>query len=182
MPRLPAIDPATATGKAKTLLDGIAATLGFAPNLMRTLANAPAALQGYLDLSKALSGTGLSPAMREAIALAVAGENGCQYCASAHTLLGGKAGASADELARNLTGQSADPRVAAALAFARRVVAARGRVSDAELADVRAAGFDDRAITEIVALVAVNVLTNYVNNVARTDIDFPVVPLPRLAA
>lgn len=182
MPRLPAIDPAAAGGKAKTLLDGVAATLGYAPNLLRTLANSPAALQGYLELSKALGGASLSPATREAVALTVAAENGCQYCASAHTLLGGKAGASPEELARNLNGTSSDPRTAAVLAVARRVVATRGHVSDADLATARAAGLDDGAITEVVALVALNVLTNYVNNVAQTAIDFPVVGLPRQAA
>ncbi len=182
MPRLSAIDPAAATGKAKTLLDGVTATLGFAPNLLRTLANAPAALQGYLDLSKALTAASLSPAAREAVALTVAGENGCQYCASAHTLLGAKAGASAEELARNLTGTSSDSRTAAVLAFARRVVTSRGRVTDADLAAARAGGLDDAAITEVVALVALNILTNYVNNVAQTAIDFPVVVLPRHAA
>lgn len=182
MPRLLAIDPAATTGKTKTQLDGVRAALGVVPNLMRTLANAPAALQGYLDFAKALGGGGLTPAAREAIALTVAGDNGCEYCASAHTLLGGKAGVAADELARNLRGDSADPRTAAALAFASRVVATRGQVSDDDLARARTAGLDDAAITEIVANVALNVLTNYVNNVARTVVDFPTVALPRKAA
>ena len=182
MPRLAAIDPVTATGKAKDLLDGVQKALGVTPNLMRTMANAPSVLDGYLAFSGALRGGSLSAAAREAVALAVAGENACGYCASAHTFLAGKAGVATDELARNLAGTSGNPKTAAALALARRIVATRGQVADGDLAAARAAGFDDGAIAEIVALVALNVLTNYLNNVAQTSIDFPVVALPARAA
>lgn len=182
MPRLAAIDPSTATGKAKDLLDGVHKALGATPNLMRTMASAPSVLQGYLDFSRALSGGVLSGAVREAVALAVAGENACGYCASAHTFLGGKAGVAKDELARNLAGTSGDPKTAAALALARRIVATRGQVADGDLAAARAAGLDDGAVAEIVAMVALNVLTNYTNNVAQTAIDFPVVALSGRAA
>ncbi len=182
MPRLAAVNPATAAGKAKDLLDGVQKALGTAPNLMRTMANAPAVLDAYLAFSGALRGGGLSPAAREAVALAVAGENGCGYCAAAHTFLAGKAGVAKDELARNLAGASVDPRTAALLALARRIVATRGQVADADIAAARAAGLDDGAIVETVALVALNVLTNYLNNLAQTAIDFPVVALPARAA
>ena len=178
MPRLAAIDPATATGKAKNLLDGVHKALGATPNLMRTMANAPAVLDAYLAFSGALRGDGLTPAAREAVALAVAGDNGCGYCASAHTFLAGKAGVAKDELARNLAGGSADPRTAAILALARRIVATRGQVADGDIQAARAAGLDDAAIAETVAHVALNVLTNYLNNVAQTAIDFPVVTVP----
>jgi alkylhydroperoxidase family enzyme len=70
---------------------------------------------------------------------------------------------------------SSDGKIDAALQFARRVASEHGRVSDSDLATLRAAGFDDASVIEIVLNVALNVLTNYVNNVARTDIDFPVV-------
>jgi AhpD family alkylhydroperoxidase len=108
----------------------------------------------------------------------VAGENGCGYCASAHTFLAGKAGVAKDELVRNLAGGSADPRTAAILALARRIVATRGQVADGDIAAARAAGLDDGAIAETVAHVALNVLTNYLNNLAQTAIDFPVVAVP----
>jgi uncharacterized peroxidase-related enzyme len=182
MPRIQPVDPVTATGKAKDLLDGVQKAFGATPNLMRTMATAPAVLDAYLVFSGALRGGGLPPAVREAVALAVAGENGCGYCASAHTFLAGKAGVAKDELARNLAGASADPRTAAVLALARRIVATRGQVADADLAAARAAGLDDGAIVETVALVALNVLTNYLNNLAQTAIDFPMVTLPARAA
>ena len=99
MPRIAAVDLASATGKAKDLLAGVQKALGATPNLMRTMANVPAVLDGYLAFSGALRGGGLSPQAREAVALAVAGENGCGYCAAAHTFLAGKAGVARDELA-----------------------------------------------------------------------------------
>ncbi len=182
MPRLTAIDPAHAEGKTKALLDGVHKTLGMVPNLMATLANAPAALEAYLSLGQALGRGALDAKTREAIALAVAGENGCDYCASAHTAVGARLGASRDELAANLEGRSSDPALAAILGFARAVVVKRGWVGDADLAEARAAGLDDGRITEIVAAVAANTFSNYLNHVARTEIDFPLVRTGRSQA
>jgi uncharacterized peroxidase-related enzyme len=173
MPRLTAVDPATAQGKAKALLDGVHKAFGMTPNMMRTMAAAPAVLAAYLDFEKALSGGALSNALREQIALALAGANRCDYCASAHTVLGKMAGIDAADLALNLSGRSADAKTEAALAFARAVNTSHGAVSDDDLARVRAAGYGDGEITEIVANVALNIFTNSINNVAKTVIDFP---------
>jgi uncharacterized peroxidase-related enzyme len=175
MPRIPAVDPKTAEGDAKSLLDGVRAKLGAVPNIFATMAQAPSALEGFLALNAALAQGALPAPLREQIALAVAGSNGCDYCASAHTALGKGAGLGRDELARNLDGRSADPKVQPALDFARNVVAKHGHVSDDEVAALRAAGFGDREIVEIVAHVAANIFTNYFNIVAGTEIDFPVV-------
>lgn len=165
---------------AKPLLEAVKQQLGVIPNLMKMTGNSPAALEGYLSLNGALAKGALDLATRERIALATAEYNGCAYCLAAHSYIG-KNMAKLDErdiaLARDAT--SGDAKAAAALKFAHRVAAARGHVSDAELAAVRAAGFDDGAIVDIVANVALNVLTNYLNNVADTDIDFPRVELPR---
>lgn len=175
MQRIASLDPSRAEGKVRQQLDGVAKALGATPNMFTAMARSPALLDGYLALNAALSGGQLSAAVREQIALAVAAANGCDYCASAHTELGRRAGVAADDLAAGLRGQASDPKVAAALQFARAVNAARGRVADAELQRVRAAGWDDTAIGEIIGHVALNVLTNAFNNVAGTDIDFPVV-------
>ena len=182
MPRIQQIDPAEAEGKAKELLDGVNAKLGMTPNLMRALANAPAALQGYLGFGQALAAGTFGPKIRESIALTVAGINGCDYCASAHSAIGTMAGLDADELARNLEGRSADPKVEAALAFASAIVEKQGWASDDDLAAVRAAGYGDGEITEITANVAYNIFTNYFNHVAETEIDFPVVATGHQAA
>ena len=175
MPRLTPIDPAAAEGKAKVLLDGVQKKLGSVPNLFRTMAASPAVLESYLGFSQNLGGTGLSAREREQIALAVAGANACEYCASAHTAIGKSLGLSDAETTRNLAGEAEDPNAAAILAFATALVEKKGWVGDDDLAAVRAAGADDATIGEIVATVALNIFTNYFNHVARTEVDFPVV-------
>ncbi|WP_066481266.1 MULTISPECIES: carboxymuconolactone decarboxylase family protein [unclassified Sphingomonas] len=170
---IPARDAAPAA--SQPLFDAVEKSLGVVPNLFRLVGQSPAALEGFLGLNGAL-GKALDAKTRERIALAVAQANGCDYCLSAHSYLGlNLAGIDAAEIARNRAGHSGDARADAAVVFATKVVASRGRVSDADLAAVKLAGFNEAQVIEIVALVAVNVLTNYVNNVAETDIDFPVV-------
>lgn len=160
---------------AQPLLDAVQAQLGTVPNLFRLLGSSPAALEGFLSLSAALGRT-LDTRTRNRIALATAQVNGCDYCLSAHSYLGATlAGLDPAEMAANRRGHSQDPKADAALVFARRVAETRGKVADADLAAVRAAGFTDAQVVEIVANVALNVLTNMLNNVADTDIDFPVV-------
>jgi len=177
MPRIAPVDPATATGEAKVLLDGVQKKLGMTPNLLRTLANAPAALKAYLGIGEALTGGRFDAKTREAFALAVAGANSCEYCASAHTAISKSLKVDDTEIHRRLGGHSGDPRLDAALVFARQVVDKRGFVSDDDIAAVRAAGHDDGAISEIVANVVANIYTNYINHVAQTEVDFPKVDL-----
>jgi uncharacterized peroxidase-related enzyme len=175
MPRLTPIDPATATGRTQELFGAVKAKLGLVPNMTRGMAASPAVLEGYLGLLGALEHGVLNARMRELIALVVAEMNGCDYCLSAHTAIGGMLRLTPEALDAARRAESADPRTRAALQFARRVVEARGHVFGGDLASVKAAGFDDGAIAEIVANVAVNVFTNLFNSVAATDIDFPVV-------
>ena len=175
MPRIPAVDPAAAQGKAKALLDTVHSALGVVPNMTRTMVQSPSVLESYLAFSKAMSGASLSGKVREQIALAVAGANACGYCASAHTLLGGKLGVSEDEAARNLEAASSDPKLDAALKFSRAVVAQRGFLSDEQFQAVRDAGYSDAQITEIIATIALNTFTNYFNHIAQPEIDFPAV-------
>lgn len=158
---------------AQPLLEAVKKQLGIVPNLFRVVGNSPAALEGYLGLNGALSKGLLEARTRERIAIAVAELNGCDYCLSAHTLLGRGAGLTPEAIDDARRGTAADSKITALLQFAREVVAARGQVSDEVLATVRAAGATDAEIVEVVAHVAVNVLTNYTNNVARTAIDFP---------
>ena len=180
-PRLTALDPNTTTGPARDLLNGVKAQLGVTPNMMRTMANSPAVLEGYLGFGAALGRGALPATLREQIAIAVAEANACDYCLFAHTALGQLAGLKADQLAASRDAASADPRTDAALKFAVAVLASRGAVSDAQFAAVRAAGFDEGEIAEILAHVAINVFTNYFNRAAETVVDFPRVS-PRRAA
>lgn len=160
---------------SQPLLQQVTKMLGSAPNLFRLAANSPAALEGYLGLFGALGKGALPAPTRERIALAVAQYNGCGYCLSAHTYLGENlAKLSAEEIASNRRGRSTDPTADAAVVFAMKVAENRGRVADIDLSAIRAAGYDDAQIIEIVQHVALNVWTNYLNEVAQTDIDFPV--------
>jgi uncharacterized peroxidase-related enzyme len=160
---------------SKGLLDAVEKQLGVVPNLFRLVGQSPAALQGYLAFNGAL-GKSLDVRTRERIALAVAQINGCDYCLSAHTYLGlNLAKIDAAEIALNRKGASQDAKANAAVAFAAKVVKSRGKVSDEDIKAVRGAGYSEAQIIEIIALVAENVFTNFVNNVADTDIDFPVV-------
>ncbi|AUY51633.1 carboxymuconolactone decarboxylase family protein [Streptomyces sp. CB01881] len=178
MPRLGTVNPDTAEPAAKALLDKVERALGVTPNMMRAMATSPAVLDGYLSFSGSLAKGTLGAALREQIALVTAVENSCDYCYAAHHVLGAKAGVSPADLASGGHAQAADPKAAAALRFARAVIRSKGFVSDEEIDIVRAAGYGDGEIGEIVGAVALNTFTNYFNSVGRTEIDFPVVALP----
>jgi len=164
-------------------LNAIGKVLGSVPNLFRVVANSPAALKGLTGLSAATSEGGISAQTLERIALAVAEVNGCAYCASAHTYIARNLVKLDDaEVSANRAGRSNDLKADAAVRFAVNVVSARGHVSDAQLAAVKSAGYSDAQVIEIIAAVALNTFTNYVNEVAATEIDFPVVDVLRKAA
>lgn len=182
MPRLNKIDPDTAQGKTKLLLDGVQKSMGMTPNIMRMLANSPAALEAYLGLMKSLSGARIDAETREAIALVTSGINGCEYCASAHTAIGKLVGLSSAEAQANLHGQSSEPTRAAALQFAQAIVEKQGWVSDHDLEMVREVGFGDAEISEIVATVAMTIFSNYFNHIAETEVDFPLVRVGKTLA
>lgn len=168
------INPVTQPeGKAKELLDSVKQMMGATPNLFTTFANAPAALEAYLGMISALGHGVLAAKLREQLAVTVAAYNGCNYCASAHVFLGGKAGVGRDELVANSKGHSSDSKTQTALTFARALLEKRGNVCDDTFAAIRAAGFSDGEIVEIIAHVAMNTFTNFFNNAAKTEIDFP---------
>lgn len=154
--------------EGRQLLAQVRQELGSEPVLMRLLSHSPAALRGFLALRASLTQTSLPPALRERIALAVAAANDCHCCAANHRQFGRRAGIPERELDAAAAATSDDPRTAAALRFARTLVETRGHVEDAELATVRAAGFDEVAMIEIVAVVATNMFANYVNNLAQS--------------
>lgn len=177
MARVAVIDPNTATGEAKALLDAVQSGLGMVPNFIRILANSPAALQAFLGLH-AIAGAGaLDPKTRERIALAVAEQNACQYCVSAHTAIGRKAGLDGDEMLANRAGRSSDSKAEATLTFARALVEHTGAVTSVEVEAVRAAGHTDGEIIEIITHVAMNVFTNLLGKATQVEIDFPKVAL-----
>ncbi len=172
--------PATiddAAEAARPLLNNVKASLGSVPNMFRLISNSPAGLEGYLGLNTALGKGDLDPAIRERIALALANVNGCDYCNAAHTYLGKNvAKLSDDEINLARQGRSGDAKADVAVAFARKVAVERANVSDADVKGVLEAGFTESELVEIVLHVALNTLTNYINEVFSTDVDFPAVP------
>ncbi len=174
MSRLTQIAPEQATPEQAELFDAVKAKLGRVPNLLRALANSPAALRGYLDFSGAIgTGKGLTAQQREIVALAIGEANGCEYCLAAHSTIGKMVGLSPEEIEAARRSEGTDVESRAVARFASAVLESRGRVSDAELEAFRHAGFGDDAVAEVVAHVALNAYTNFFNNLVGTDVDFP---------
>jgi uncharacterized peroxidase-related enzyme len=175
MSRIAAIDPTTTTGHVKELLDGVQKGLGVTPNLFRVAANSRATLEALTSLFGAVGKGRLGAKAREAIALTVSEIDACDYCLSAHTALGTGAGLTPGALEGARRADSDDARLAAILRFAKLVTERRGHVADEDLVALRKVDVSDAEIVEIVANVALTTFTNYLNEVASTDIDFPVV-------
>lgn len=181
MSTLPQVEPAQATGEAADALAAAKKAMGAVPNLVKVMANSPAVVEGWLALSGAL-GKGVLPAdVRARLAIATAEYNGCEYCLSAHTFTGARVNKiDSVELEAARDAKSADPHTAALLALSDAIARDRGKIGDAALASAREAGLTDAEITEVVANIALNTLTNYLNNLADTDNEFPLVtPRPR---
>jgi uncharacterized peroxidase-related enzyme len=171
--RITALNPAQATGKAKQLLSAVQGRLGLTPNLMRVMANSPAVLESYLNFSSALIGGALNASVREQIALAVAEVNLCAYCLSAHTVIGGMVGLKPDTIFRARNASAPNAKTDAILKLARAIVVQRGEISEEDFNKARQASVTDGEVAEVVANVALNIFTNYLNHVAQTEIDFP---------
>lgn len=181
MTRVNLVDPAGATGSARVVLDQINDAFGATPNMFRAVANSPAALDSMWGSFGALGAGTIGAQLGELIAVAVADRNACHYCLAAHTLLGKNAGLSEAELAAAQTGRSSDPKTDAVLTFALKLVEQRGQVSIDDVQALRDLGFDDGAIVEILAHVALNLFTNYVNVAFDVPVDFPGVRLRNAA-
>ncbi len=176
MARIQPVNRENAHPEVASILDAVQKKMGTVPNLISTMANSAAVANAYLGFSQSLSAGALPARLREQIALVVGETNSCDYCVAAHTLLGKGAGLSEQETCDARRATAADDKEQAAIDFARLLVANRGQVSDDELQQVRAAGYNDGEVAEIVANVSLNIFTNYFNHVADTDVDFPAAP------
>ena len=165
------------TGSHKKMFDQIEKGFGTVPNMFLAIGNSAAALESMWGSFGALSKGKLGAKLGEKIAVLVADINRCEYCLAAHTVLGQKAGATAAEMTAAQAGEANDPRTQAALNFAASLVKARGLISKNDINDLKAAGFSEEEIAEILAHVALNTFTNYTNNAFGVPVDFPAVPL-----
>ena len=171
------IQPQAVPAASQPLLDQIQQAFGATPNMFKAVSNSPAALQSMWGFFGALGKGTLGARLGEQLAVAIANANRCEYCLAAHTVLGQNAGATGADMAAAQVGRSDDPRTAAALAFALKVVGQRAQVDDADFTNLRTAGFDDGQIVEIMAHVALNLFTNYINVALDVPVDFPRVAL-----
>ena len=173
MSRLATPAPADLTAAAQSTLDNVGKQFGFVPNMFAMLASNPAVLDVVTSLQGATARV-LDAKTRHTIALAVSEANGCDYCLAVHSYVSAELGGmSDDDIALARSGSSIDPKRAAVARFAQRVVETRGKVSDADLAAVRGAGYNDAQVLAIVTVAVQALLTNYINNVNQTDIDIP---------
>ena len=181
MSRLNVVETNTANAEQKALLEGIQAQMGMVPNFLKVLANSPDALRAFLGLHGIASSGSLNAATRERIALVLAQQNSCQYCVSAHTAIGRKAGLSNEEIHAARSGTSSDKRAAAAVQFAEQLMEKRGEVTNLDLMAVRAAGYSDAELVEIITHVGMNFFTNLLGKASQVAIDFPKVELHAVA-
>lgn len=175
MARIEPIELAQATGQARELLQGVERQLGEVPNVFKVMALSPPILKGYLEMSRSVTDAGLDPALREQIAVAVAGINRCDYCASAHTAVGKRRGVSQPELDLNLQARSENIKTEAVLGLAKAILNRKGEVTDVEIDRLREAGFSNRQLVELIIYIGLSATANYLNKIARTEIDFPLV-------
>ncbi len=179
--RIETLNPETITGKSKELFNAVQSKLGFIPNLIKVFGNSPATLQTYLSLGELTASGNFSNKFREQLALAIAEENTCNYCLSAHTTIGKMNGLSETQIEESRQGISVDAKDQAGLQFAQAVTQNRGQVSTDAINAVKEAGYNDGDILEIVLNVVSNTLTNYVNHIAETVVDFPSVEAGKFA-
>jgi AhpD family alkylhydroperoxidase len=173
MLRPPTIEPNLASPELKDMLDRDHLGLGEIPSFLGILAKSPAAAVAYLRADKALAAGQLSERQREQISLAVAEINGARRCLQAHAVTGGNAGLSEEEIRSARRAMAPDPKAGQILRFTQSLVLQRGEISDEDLCALRKAGCTEAEVIEIVANIALNIFTNYLNMLSGTKTNFP---------
>ena len=171
MQNFPAIDPLSATGKTKDVLERVAQRIGWVPKMIRLLAASPAAAEAYLQFNVALAQAALPHPTRTLIAVTIAELNDCAYSAMIARGQAKEVGIPEDAVDDARRAESKDPKVAAALQFALNMVERRGKVPPSELTLLRKAGYSDAELVDIVATVVLSLFRNYFNLVAGTEIE-----------
>ena len=173
MQRLNSVNPTSAEGRQKELLDTVQNTFGLIPNTARVMANSTAVLESFLSFSQAMGQATIGQKLHNQVKLSTSESNSCDYCTSILCAVAPTAGLTADDILAGRTASSEDRRTDAALKFAESVLSRSGKIESSDLDTVRAAGFNDGEIVEIVASVVLGCFTNFLNNVADTELDVP---------
>lgn len=159
-------------GNIQKMIDALKAKLGRLPNIFKGMANSEATLGFYMQGGEALSKSKLTAKEKEAIALAIGSKNECNYCKAAHTAIAGSMDVEASEIENYKALKASDEKTQSLINFSLAVMEKKGFVSDSELEEIKAKGYGDTEISEIVAVVAMNIFTNYFNHVNDTEVDF----------
>jgi len=162
---------------SQPILAQIKEVFGTTPNMFKVVANSPAALESMWGSFGALGGGVLGPKLGEQIAVAIANRNLCEYCLAAHTVLGKNAGVSEKDISEAQVGRSTDAKTAAALSFVLKVVSDRAQITADNVRALHDVGFTDGEVVEIMAHIALNLFTNYINVALEVPVDFPAVAL-----
>lgn len=173
MQRLNSVNPEDAQGRTKELLETVQQAFGVVPNAAKVMANSPAVLESFLSFSQAMGQSAIGEKLHNQVKLTTSESNSCDYCTSLLSAVGPNVGLTADDILAGRTASAKDPRTDAALKFAESVLKSQGKVSNEQLEEVRKAGFDDAELVEIVTSVVLGCFTNFLNNVADTDLDIP---------
>ena len=169
MARIKPIEINAATGRAVELLEELASRGGEPGPMVRAMANAPVVLRSYLDLNRAVKRGHIDRRVTERVNLAVHEWLGCAYCLAAHTRAARELGLSELDIELARQGTATDPKVAALVAYGQQLIAAPGEVTDEQVTGLREYGYTDEQIAEVVALVALQLLTGAFNLVAGIE-------------
>jgi uncharacterized peroxidase-related enzyme len=165
-------DTATAPASSADILKGVKQAWGFVPNLHRVLAESPAALEAYSTLWTIAEKTSFTPQERNIAYLAIIYENECTYCMAGHTNLSRMAKVDDAAIVAVREGRPiADAKHEALRQFAANITRRRGVVSEADVAAFKAAGYDNRAVLDVLVLAATKLISNYTNHLADTPND-----------
>src|SRR5215470_10645065 len=163
----------TAPAASRPLLEGIARSFGFVPNLFGVFAESPAALRGGLAIYEAFSTSSLSPAEQQLIMLAVSESNDCEYCVAAHSTLA-KRLAKVDPALVSATRRRetlADAKLDALVTFTRKIVEQRGMLAETDVAAFLDAGYTRAQVIEVMLGVGMKTFNNYVDHIAHTPLN-----------
>lgn len=173
MPQFKLESPDSAGGQAKELLEAINKKMGMIPNVYAVMAQAPSVLAGQMALGDSLANGSLSPALIEKIALVVSNDNSCGYCVAAHSSIAASLGISDEDIIDAQKGRSDDALEQAVLNLAISVNGNHGHGDNSAIRRALEAGLSEAQIIEVVGQVVKNIMTNAVNGIAETAIDFP---------
>ena len=176
MKTLKALKPDQVDESTKEVFAAIKQKVGMLPNIHAAMGNSPQLLKGFLAFEESLKQGSFSAKEMEAIALAVSQVNGCNYCLAAHSTVGKMLGYSENEVIDIRRGTVSDDKLSALITLASELTEKRGKASQQSIDNFLSAGYTHQSFAELIGLVALRIVTNYLFSNGEFDIDFPRAP------